>query len=66
MQRQNIVILQKPLEIDDLFQAHYEPWGSLKKACDAHGWKYNTLAKKKFPFTHDGWAFHKARFNEMV
>lgn len=57
MQRQNIIVLEKCPDIVEAF-------GSLKKACEVHGFKYNTLSRKKFPFNHDGWIFHKVKFNE--
>lgn len=38
-------------------------FGSLKKACDAHGWVYNTLIQKNLPLTHESWFIQRVKFN---
>lgn len=38
----------------------YEAWEDLKKCCLAHGWSYNTIAKKSLPVqTNDGCVIHR-------
>jgi len=43
-----------------------ETWGSLTDACKAHGFNYNSLKNKKFPFTVDGFRFRKAEHNKKT
>lgn len=40
-----------------------ESYGSLKLACNAHGWTYNTIVKKKLPCVKDGWLINRVKFN---
>jgi len=52
MKRINIIILTSPGFVP-------EPWGNLKKLCEAKGWKYNTLSRKKFPIEWKGHKIYK-------
>lgn len=42
----------------------YEVWGSLTTLCEAHGFSYSWLSRKKFPFKYRGIHFVKVRFRE--
>ena len=42
---------------------NYHTYSSLKKACDAEGWKYQTLRNYRFPFRHQGAEVIKAVLN---
>ena len=39
-----------------------ECYGNLRLFCDTKGLKYNTIAKKKLPFEHDGAEVHRVPF----
>lgn len=52
----NVIIIIK--------QHHMECWGSLTEVCRIHGFNYNTLKKRKFPFEHNGWIINKVPFRE--
>ena len=53
-----IITLQQISDLDN-----EETWGSLTALCDAHGFNYNSLKNKKFPFTVDGFRFRKSEHN---
>lgn len=55
MQRQNVIIIDTPSN-------DRECWGNLKKACDVHDWKYNTLSKKELPFEIEGFIIRRVPF----
>lgn len=56
MNRQTIIVIITPtLET-------IECWGNFKKACEAKGWKYNTLSKLKLPIEHDGCKIERVPF----
>ena len=57
MQRQNIIVI---LQMCDF---RLECYGSLRKACNAHDWVYNTLVQKKLPIEKDGWLIKRIPFN---
>lgn len=40
-----------------------ELFTSLKKLCEHHNYKYNTLQKKKFPFYYKGYYYVKLKAN---
>lgn len=42
-----------------------EIFGGLAEICRVHRYTYNTLIKKKYPFSHDGWAFSKLPFRKV-
>ena len=48
-----IVLIQKDESI--------ETYGSLKEICRLKGFNYNTLSRKKYPFTHEGIRFNKVK-----
>jgi hypothetical protein len=56
MNQKNIIVI---LHMCDF---RTECFGSLKKACIAHGWKVNTLHKNKFPFEYQGWKIQRIPF----
>lgn len=58
MQRQNVTVLIKDRQV--------ETWGSLKKACRAHGWKYSTMGQRALPTTFEGWSIFRSKFNELA
>lgn len=58
MQRQSIIVL--------INKDNVETWGSLKRACNAHGWKYTTVSQRSLPTIFDGWMVHRSRFNEKL
>ena len=47
MKRQTIIVIITPGK-------EPETWGNFKKACEAKGWQYNTLSKRKMPIEFDG------------
>lgn len=55
MKRQTIIVIITPGE-------EPETWGNFKKACEAKGWNYNTLSKKKMPFEHKGCIIYREPF----
>jgi len=57
MQRQNITVV---IQMCDF---RTETYGSLKKACVAHEWVYNTIVQKKLPIEKDGWLIQRVPFN---
>jgi hypothetical protein len=63
MQRQNIIVLINIPDINDPSTTLTECYGSLKKACMARGWVYNTLVQKKLPQVKDGWLVQRVTFN---
>jgi len=42
-----------------------EVWTSLKKACDIHKWKYNTLVKYKLPTYYKEWMLVRCELNKI-
>jgi hypothetical protein len=54
MNRQTVIIVLAPGII--------ECWGNLKKACEVHNWKYNTVSKMKLPFDKDGVSVFRVPF----
>jgi hypothetical protein len=68
MQRQNIIVL--------INGPHVEAWGSLKKACLAHGWitdpddkEYDKIARhlRDKPFAErEGWKIYRCEFNKLL
>lgn len=57
MNRDNIIILTDG--------ASYETWGALTEICEKHGFSYNYLKRKKFPFTYRGLEFIKVPFRKL-
>ena len=57
MQRENIVVLINGDKV--------EAWGSVKEACEMHGWKYNTVRRKKLPTVWKGWTIHRRPFRQL-
>lgn len=55
MKRQTIIIIITPGQ-------HPEPWGNFKKACEAKGWPYNTLSKRKMPIEYKGSTIYREPF----
>lgn len=55
MQRKTIIILIAPGKKP-------EAWGNFKKACEAKGWKYNTLSKRKMPIEFNGSTIYRVPF----
>ena len=58
MQRQTVVLV--------MTSQGPEVWGSLKKACNAHGFSYGTLVRKAFPFEHERHAFYRVPFDRLT
>lgn len=56
MERNNIIILTDG--------NNYEAWGSLTELCKEHGFSYNYLKRKKFPFRYRGVIFKRVPFRE--
>ena len=66
MNRQNIIVLTQVVDMNEVIlygKGFQECYGNLKKACDVHGWTYNTLVKKKMPFVVGSWLVHRVPFN---
>lgn len=42
-----------------------EAWGSLVELCRIHGFSYNYLKAKKFPFEYKGIQFNKVPFRSV-
>jgi len=57
MQRQSIIVLISGDQV--------EAWGSLKEACEKHGWSYNTISRKKLPTEWKGWIIHRRTFRAL-
>lgn len=38
-----------------------ETWGSLRELCNEHGFNYNTLCRKSFPFVIEGLYLQKIK-----
>ena len=57
MQRQSIIALINGEQV--------EAWGSLKEACEKHGWKYNTISRKKLPTEYKEWHIHRVPFRAL-
>lgn len=55
MKRQTIIVIITPGK-------EPETWGNFKKACEAKGWQYNTLSKRKMPIEFDGITIYRVPF----
>lgn len=55
MKRQTIIVIITP-------DKEPEAWGNFKKACEAKGWHYNTLSKRKMPIKFDGVIIYRVPF----
>ena len=55
MKRQTIIVIITPGK-------EPETWGNFKKACEAKGWQYNTLSKRKMPIKFDGVIIYRVPF----
>jgi len=55
MKRQTIIVIITPGK-------EPETWGNLKKACEAKGWKYNTLSRLRPPFEYRGHRIYRVPF----
>ena len=42
-----------------------EAWGSLKEACNQHGWSYNTISRRKLPTEWKEWQIHRCPFRAL-
>ncbi len=73
MQRQSIIVLikksfneTKSEEITEVeVTEQVEAWGSLKEACQKHGWSYNTVSRKKLPVQYKDWLIHRCPFRAL-
>jgi len=63
MQRQNIIVLINIPDMTDASTTLIECYGSLKKACKAHGWVWKKLVRKKLPQVKDHWFIQRVPFN---
>lgn len=54
MNRQTIIVIITPTKT--------ECWGNFKKACEAKGWPYNTLSKRKMPIEYEGCKIDRVPF----
>ena len=55
MKRKTIIVIITPGK-------EPETWGNLKKACEAKGWNYNTLSKRKMPIEFEDSTIYRLPF----